>query len=380
MSHKKSIHHSFIVRYGVPSGWAEVRLRDAAQIVGGGTPDSTEPRYWNGEIPWLTPTEMTGLRERTATSSERTITQAALASSNCRLLPVGSLVLSTRGTIGNLTIAGVPLTCNQSCEALLPRDGVCTEYLYYLLVFLRPLFERFGAGTTFTSITRRDIRDIRFSLPIPDEQKVITDILIGMDDVLAKADAKLKAATRLKAALMQGLFTRGITGRHHKFRIVRVFHHELEVPQDWEVAPLRHSVASVEYGTNAPSNDAKYGLPVIAIPEVIAARFRLGECSYAEIPEHEAANLRLRSEDVLLIRTNGNSEYIGKSTVIGEEADRQHIVFASYLIRVRTDITKLSGRYLNYFLASPLGRRQCLAMANTSESQEASPTNGAVFP
>jgi type I restriction enzyme S subunit len=64
--------------------------------------------------------------------------------------------------------------------------------------------------------------------------------------------------------------------------------------------------------------------------------------------------------------TIGNSEYIGKSTVIGEEADRQHIVFASYLIRVRTDSAKLSGKYLNYFLASPLGRRQCLATANTS--------------
>jgi type I restriction enzyme S subunit len=68
----------------------------------------------------------------------------------------------------------------------------------------------------------------------------------------------------------------------------------------------------------------------------------------------------------LLIRTNGNAEYIGKSTVVGEEATNTHIIFASYLIRVQTDKSRLSGRYLNYFLASPLGRRQCLAMANTS--------------
>src|SRR5690242_15500022 len=103
---------------------------------------------------------MTSLQSRFAITSERKITQLGLESSNCRLLSPGTLILSTRGTIGNLAIAGVPLTCNQSCEALVPREGVSSEYLYYLLVFLRPLLERLGAGTTFTSITRRDIRDI----------------------------------------------------------------------------------------------------------------------------------------------------------------------------------------------------------------------------
>ncbi len=104
----------------------------------------------------------------------------------------------------------------------------------------------------------------------------------------------------------------------------------------------------------------------MAIPQVISPRFRLGECSYTEVDENEAEALRLEPDDVLLIRTNGNSDYIGKSTVIGQEAKERHIIFASYLIRIRTKKESLLGRYLNYFLASPLGRRQCLAMANTS--------------
>jgi len=165
---------------------------------------------------------------------------------------------------------------------------------------------------------------------------------------------------------MQQLFTRGIPGRHTRFKAARVFRFDFEVPESWEVAALRQYVASVEYGTNAPSNDEKRGLPVVAIPEVIASRFKLSNCSYAEVPEREATALRLQPDDVLLIRTNGNPEYIGKSTVIGDEAAAQHIIYASYLIRVRTKQDKLSGKYLNYFLASPLGRRQCLAMANTA--------------
>lgn len=206
---------------------------------------------------------------------------------------------------------------------------------------------------------------IRFPVDVR-EQEAITHLIDIADSVIGTAEMKLIAAHRLKKALMQQLFTRGIAGRHKGFKNARVFRYEFIVPDEWDVSHLRNSLISIEYGTNQASNDRKQGLPVIAIPEVISSRFRLGECSYAEVSENEASSLRLFPDDVLLIRTNGNSDYIGKSTVIGDEAKEQHIIFASYLIRVRTDKDFLSGRYLNYFLASPLGRRQCLAMANTS--------------
>jgi type I restriction enzyme S subunit len=247
-------------------------------------------------------------------------------------------------------------------------DKIDPEFLGWVLLELNRsgIVERLQHQTT--QMRNLDFRDyLRAYLPKPshEEQEAIARILRISNASLAAAEAKLTAARRLKTALMQQLFTRGIPGRHSRFKPARVFRHEFEVPELWEVMPLRNSVIAVEYGTNAPSNDAKHGLPVVAIPEVIASRFRLGECSYAEVPDEEANSLRLQTDDVLLIRTNGNSEYIGKSTVIGDEAAEKHIIFASYLIRIRTD-KSVSGRYLNYFLASPLGRRLCLAMANTS--------------
>ena len=202
MSTRRSAHHTFIERFGVAEGGSEVRLRDAVEIIGGGTPDSSDPRYWDGDIPWLTPAEMTTLKSRVATTSDRKLTELAVQSSNCRLLQPGALVISTRGTIGDVAIAGVPLTCNQSCEALVPRDGACSEYLYYLLCYIRPIIERFGAGTTFTSVTRRDIRDIRLSLATPPEQAVISKILVAVHEQLTAAEAKLLAARQLKTALM----------------------------------------------------------------------------------------------------------------------------------------------------------------------------------
>lgn len=138
------------------------------------------------------------------------------------------------------------------------------------------------------------------------------------------------------------------------------------IPKTWEATRLATCITLIDYGTNAPSNDYRAGYPVVAIPEVVSSRFQLGDCPYADIPREEAEACRLEPDDVLLVRTNGNPDFIGKSTVIGEEARTQHIVFASYLIRVRTRKDRLLGAYLNYFLASPLGRQQATAMANTS--------------
>lgn len=229
------------------------------------------------------------------------------------------------------------------------------------------LAERLQTQTTqMRNLDLRDYLRIWLPKPPPNEQRVITRTISIADQAMHEAERKLLTAQRLKMALMQQLFTRGMPGRHKSFTPITVFRHQIEVPRDWDPQRLGKSVCMVEYGTNEPSNSNRRGYPVVAIPEVISSRFQLGECSYAEVPDSEASALRLAPDDVLLVRTNGNAEYIGKSTVIGPEAAIRHIIYASYLIRVRTVAGELSGRYLNYFLASPLGRRQCNASANTS--------------
>lgn len=238
------------------------------------------------------------------------------------------------------------------------------RYLFYLLKYLN--LARLNAATGVPGLTRRDAHFILGAFPEPSEQERISQILLLLDEATEAARGKLSACVTMKASLFQQLFSRGIPGQQANFSTATIFRHHVQVPNDWEVEPLKLSITAIDYGTNAASNDDKHGLPVVAIPQVVAPRFRLGQCSFVELPSTEAEALRLAEDDVLLVRTNGNPDYIGKSTVVGKDANEQHIVYASYLIRVRTDKAKLSGRYLNYFLASPLGRRQCLAMANTS--------------
>jgi type I restriction enzyme S subunit len=351
-----------------PSDWVIKPIKELVDVIGGATPDTGVAEYWNPpEYQWVTPTDISNCDGPVLHKAERQISAAGLKDSSATLLPTGTTLLTSRATIGECKLAGAPVATNQGFASLVPKVKEEADFVFYLAQLLKPTLVRLAAGTTFIEVSRREIRRINVCVPTESEERTkIAEILSTADHSLSAAKSKLRAAVRMKRALMQQLFTRGIPTQHQNFTSARVFRHRFEVPTEWDTAPLASSVEAVEYGTNAPSNDGGYGLPIIAIPEVLAPRFKLGECSFVELRETEALSLRLQSDDVLVIRTNGNSDYIGKSTVIGDEADTRHMVFASYLIRIRTNKKKLSGRYLNYFLASPLGRRQCLAMANTS--------------
>src|SRR5688572_3593728 len=124
---------SIVHRSGIPEGWSECTLGEVVHIIGGGTPDRQVSAYWrDGTIPWITPTDLTANSSKFIMAGAEAISQLGLENSNATLVPVGSIVISTRGTVGNIAMAGVPLTCNQSCEVLVPRSGrITSDFLYH---------------------------------------------------------------------------------------------------------------------------------------------------------------------------------------------------------------------------------------------------------
>ena len=129
-------------------GWKDLPVSDLATVVGGGTPSRSRATYWDGEVRWATPTDVTGLSGRVISETGSTITEAGLANSSATLLPPSSLLMTTRATIGACAINRVAMATNQGFQSLVPNQGTHVEFLYYLIQHHKRGLERLAAGST----------------------------------------------------------------------------------------------------------------------------------------------------------------------------------------------------------------------------------------
>ena len=182
-------------------------LGRAADIRNGATPSTQNTAFWNGSIPWCTPTDITGTPGKYLLTTERSIIAEGLSSCPASLLPAGALLLCSRATIGEIKIAASPVCTNQGFKSLVCQDGVSNEFLYYLLLTLKPQMMEKAIGSTFLEIGKRDLAAIEVRLPRYDEQTAIATILSDMDAEIAALEAKLSKARQIKQGMMQELLT-----------------------------------------------------------------------------------------------------------------------------------------------------------------------------
>ena len=163
--------------------WKEYKLGEIAEIVGGGTPDTSNKEYWGGNIPWLTPKDLTGYNKIFISSGERFITEEGLDNSSTKLLPQGTVLLSSRAPIGYVAIASNPICTNQGFKSIIcNKDIVDNLYMYYWIKNNTELLQSLGTGTTFAEISGSVVKSIAISLPPLPEQIRIASILSSLDD------------------------------------------------------------------------------------------------------------------------------------------------------------------------------------------------------
>jgi type I restriction enzyme S subunit len=192
---------------GFSGEWEVKRLGDVAEIVSGGTPRTSVASYWDGSIKWCTPTDITGTDGRYLSETARTISQAGLDSCSAQLLPAGALLLCSRATIGELRIAACDVCTNQGFKSLIAKEGVSNEYLYYLLLKMKPQLVERAIGSTFLEISKKDTASFDISLPLFDEQTAIATVLSDTDAEIAALEARRNKTRALKQGMMQELLT-----------------------------------------------------------------------------------------------------------------------------------------------------------------------------
>ena len=180
--------------------YSQTTISKLATIVGGGTPDTTFQEFWNGGIQWFTPSEIG--KNKYADKSERTISQEGLNNSSAKLLPINTILLSTRATIGESSIAKVECCTNQGFQSLIANEEiVCYEYLYYLVATLKKELIRKSCGSTFLEISANEVRKIKTFIPSIDEQSKVSLLLSLIDERIA---TQIKIIEKL-ASLIKGL-------------------------------------------------------------------------------------------------------------------------------------------------------------------------------
>jgi type I restriction enzyme S subunit len=341
-------------KYQPPADWNIHPIKDYATLVKGKLPTTLLKEPTSASLPYLL---IDGLGDGETLYTEET---------HLPTIDETDTAVVADGSRSGLTIRGVRGVLGSTLLAYKGKDNFDPDYLFYVLESLYPYNNTATIGGAIPHLDKRLLGKLTLATPNEDEQRHIAAALKLADDAITKARAELEATRELNRSIMHQTFERGLSpnASMKPYKIHRCY--IAQIPSHWETEALGKSLLIVDYGTNAPSNEFKAGYPVIAIPQVISLHLTLLDVPYADVSESEADALLLAKDDVLLIRTNGNPDYICKSTIVSKEVAAERTIFASYLIRVRTNKERLLGAYLNYFLASHLGRRQAGAVANTS--------------
>ena len=217
--------------------WKEYKLGEIAEIVGGGTPDTSNKEYWGGNIPWLTPKDLTGYNKIFISSGERFITEEGLDNSSTKLLPQGTVLLSSRAPIGYVAIASNPICTNQGFKSIIcNKDIVDNLYMYYWIKNNTELLQSLGTGTTFAEISGSVVKSIDISLPPLPEQIRIASILSSLDDKIDLLHRENKTLEAMAETLFRQWFIE-------------------EAKEDWEENPLGKCIKLVGGGTPKTSEE-----------------------------------------------------------------------------------------------------------------------------
>jgi len=188
--------------------WKQTRIKELGQVISGGTPSTGDVNNWNGNISWITPSEISSLRTKYLNgNTKRKITEKGLRSSSAVLIPSGSLILSSRATIGDCGINSVPISTNQGFKNIIPNKKIVVDYLYYFIKANKKQLLRLSSGSTFLELSRNDLEKIKIQLPPLQEQKAIVSVIEKWDKHIELLDQKIQIKKNIKKYLQKVLLT-----------------------------------------------------------------------------------------------------------------------------------------------------------------------------
>ena len=234
--------------------WKEVTLGEIGTIVGGATPSTKNTSFYDGNIPWLTPKDLSVNSNKYILRGERNITEAGFKSCSCKMLPKGSVLFSSRAPIGYVAIAANDMCTNQGFKSVIPNEETDSEFLYYLLKYNKDNIASQGSGTTFAEVSGKTMKEIEVMVPKETEdQRRIASILSSLDrkiELNNKINADLE---EMAQAIFKNLFV-----DFEPFKDGKFVDSELGmIPEGWKVGRA-DDFYQINIGKTPPRKEHKW--------------------------------------------------------------------------------------------------------------------------
>ena len=192
--------------------WPVATVGEVCEVVSGATPRTGKPEFWDGNVPWVTPKDLSELGQKHLSDTPRKITKAGLKSCSARMLPAQSVLFSSRAPIGLVAINTIPVCTNQGFKSLVPRfDLVSPDFLFWWLKAQEKHVQSKGRGATFKEVSKKIVEDLQIPLPPLPEQKRIAGILDAADALRAKRREALAQLDTLLQSTFLDMFGDPVT-------------------------------------------------------------------------------------------------------------------------------------------------------------------------
>lgn len=252
----------------LPSNWSMKKIGEIGKVIGGGTPSTKNEFYYGGNIPWITPKDLSNYNYIFIERGERNITKLGLENSSARLMPEGTVLFSSRAPIGYVAIAKNEISTNQGFKSIVCNEKIVdNKFIYYSMKFYKEAIENVAAGSTFKEVSGKVLKEFEIPIPPLKEQKGISKILFSLDSKIELNQKMNRTLEKIGQAIFKHWFIDfefpDENGKPYKSNGGEMVDSELgKIPQDWTVVKIGDLIELV-YGKGLTKNKRKSGkIPV----------------------------------------------------------------------------------------------------------------------
>ena len=355
--------------------WVTESILEIGEVISGGTPATNIGDYWDGEIVWVTPADLSKLNYAPLETSGRKITKLGLNNSSANLIKAGSVVMSSRAPIGYFAIPNIEFSTNQGCKSIELKTNNDSLFFYYLFKFNIDTFKNKGEGTTFAEISKKQVEKLYFTFPPLPQQKKIAKILSTCDAVIEKTEAAIAKYQSLKQGMMHDLFTRGIDIKTGKLRPKQEDAPELYkkselgwIPKDWEAETVESYTGLLKSGLSRLLSQQDIGIPVLISGNIQNGQLDFNDMKYWYLNDPQGANTNnyvLDKGDILLCFIN-SIEQIGKLAIF--EGFSRPCIYTTNLFRIKSK-EQYDAKFLFFLLGSEVVQNEVKLITKPAVNQ-----------